>query len=189
MAKEEQRYGRNKSTAIDKSYIESGDYRRKFDKITDNPDVNRVIYNKAKEMLNHRSGTLFEDMYWIDGKTGEVVVSALNEIEELKIKPRPSIIKAINGHTNLIAFHTHPQSLPPSSTDFNNAFKYNYSHSIVLCHDGTIYGYSSQQPFSKSLLDLYIAQYTKNGLDEKEASIKALEKIAANYKIKFWEVK
>lgn len=73
MALEYQRYDRNKDTLVSKYYIESGEYRRKFDKISDNKEVSRVLYAKAKEMLNHRSGTKIEDMYWIDGKTGEAV--------------------------------------------------------------------------------------------------------------------
>ena len=49
-----QRYGRNKSTLVNSTYISSGEYRNKFDKITDNKDVNRALYIKAKEMLLHR---------------------------------------------------------------------------------------------------------------------------------------
>lgn len=60
---EYQRYGRNKETAINHTYINSGEYRSKFDRITENINVNRILYNKAKEMLNHRSGTKYEDMY------------------------------------------------------------------------------------------------------------------------------
>ena len=36
---ENQRYGRNKETIVNKTYIESGEYRRKFDNATDNPEV------------------------------------------------------------------------------------------------------------------------------------------------------
>lgn len=57
-----QRYGRNKDTLVNKTCIDSGEYRRKFDKLTENSEVNRVIYVKAKEMLIHRSGTSLEDM-------------------------------------------------------------------------------------------------------------------------------
>lgn len=46
-----QRYGRNKSTLVNSTYISSGEYRNKFDKITDKKDVNKSIYIKAKEML------------------------------------------------------------------------------------------------------------------------------------------
>ena len=60
-----QRYGRNKSTLVNSKYISSGEYRKKFDKITNNADLSRLLYSKAKEMLIHRSGTLYEDMYWM----------------------------------------------------------------------------------------------------------------------------
>ena len=77
--REDERYGRNKSTAINKTYIESGEYRKKFDKMTDNEEVNRVLYQKAKEMLYHRSGTNFEDMVWVDGNTGKIIFIKQNE--------------------------------------------------------------------------------------------------------------
>ena len=47
MALEYQRYGRNKETLVNKTYIESGEYRRKFDKISDNAEVNKALYNAA----------------------------------------------------------------------------------------------------------------------------------------------
>ena len=56
MALEEQRYGRNKDMLVNKSYIESGEYRRKFDKITNNLIVARRLYEVSKKMLVHRSG-------------------------------------------------------------------------------------------------------------------------------------
>lgn len=58
MTLENQRYGRNKAALVNKKYIESGDYRAKFDRITENPEINRILYAKAKEILLHRSGTL-----------------------------------------------------------------------------------------------------------------------------------
>ena len=79
MALEYQRYGRDKNTLVNKAYIDSGEYRNKFDKITDNKEVSRILYAKAKEMLKHRSGTMCEDMYWIDAKTGDIIASALDE--------------------------------------------------------------------------------------------------------------
>lgn len=82
---EYQRYGRNKNTLINHSYIESGEYRRKFDKLTDNSEVNKTLYNCAKAALNHRSGTEFEDMYWIDGDTGNVLYSITNSAEKRTI--------------------------------------------------------------------------------------------------------
>ena len=190
---EYQRYGRNKNTVVNRTYINSGEYRRKFDKITHNDDINRILYSKAKEMLFHRSGTLYEDMYWIDGDTGEIVAKALDEEEEEKIEYTPSISKAINGRDNLITMHTHPNSMPPSMADFNSCFKHSYGQSLVLCHDGIVYSYTSNQKVPEKLYDIYIKKFGINGNTDKEtekdAQLKTLLQISRNYSINFKEVK
>ncbi|MBP3593489.1 MAG: hypothetical protein J6J44_03095 [Lachnospiraceae bacterium] len=134
-----QRYGRNKSTLVNGTYISSGEYRNKFDKITDNKDVNRIIYSKAKEMLLHRSGTLYEDMYWLDADTGKIIAKEIDSSEEEQILYSESISKAIKGGNKIIAVHTHPCSMPPSIADFNSAKDHNYMLGVVLCHDGKIF--------------------------------------------------
>ena len=81
VAQEEQRYGRNKNTLVNKTYIEGGEYRRKFDNATDNQSVNKSLYDCAKKALKHRSGTLYEDMYWVDGTTGEAVAKEITSVK------------------------------------------------------------------------------------------------------------
>ena len=53
-------------------YNESGAFRRKFDSLTDDHKLARLLYEISKEMLFHRSGTRIEDMYsdtyWKDMK-------------------------------------------------------------------------------------------------------------------------
>lgn len=41
VALEYQRYGRNKTTLVNKTYIDGGEYRRKFDSVSDNAEVNK----------------------------------------------------------------------------------------------------------------------------------------------------
>ena len=189
---EYQRYGRNKDTVINHTYINGGEYRRKFDKITDNKDVNRVLYQKAKEMLVHRSGTLYEDMYWIDADTGKVVASALNEKEKSKIiysdKLKKTLKKALNDKTDVIAMHTHPQSMPPSIADFNSSSMNDYLINLVICHDGKIFRYASEETVSEKLYNMYISEFVDSGCTEYEAQIRTLEKLSKSYKINFKEV-
>lgn len=189
MSLEYQRYGRNKQTVINHTYIDSSEYRHKFDHITDNDDVNRIIYAKAKEMLKHRSGTKIEDMYWIDGNTGDIVASILNEQQEEQIIYTSSVLKAILGKKNLIAIHTHPNSMPPSIADFNSAFQNGYAISLVFCHDGKIFQYVSNKPLSTYIYERYIDEFKESGLQEFEAQLRALDKLKQNYDIDFWEVK
>lgn len=188
VALENQRYGRNKSTVVNKTYIESGEYRRKFDKITNSTDANRTIYTKAKEMLKHRSGTLFEDMYWIDGASGEIIASALNETTESAIAYSESIKKAIKGKENIIAIHTHPHSMPPSVADFNSACFNNYAVGVIACHDGKVFCYVANTEISDKVCAMYAERFLNQGYTEFEAQIKALEKLKESGAIDFWEV-
>lgn len=190
MSLEYQRYGRDKSTLVNSTYINSGEYRNKFDKITDNKAVSRTLYAKAKEMLEHRSGTRIEDMYWIDGQTGEVVASVTDQPEtvvERVIYPE-SVKKAIRDRKNLIAMHTHPSSLPPSAADFNAARYHNYEVSLVICHNGKIFQYVTAQYLDVDLYDAYIKRYIKDGFSEYDAQLKALESLEKSFDIDFWEV-
>lgn len=185
---ENQRYGRNKQTVINNTYIESGEYRKKFDTLTENKDVNRVLYDKAKEMLKHRSGTLLEDMYWIDGDTGDVIASVLDETIEEGIRYRKSLIQKFQKYKNVIAMHTHPGSLPPSIADFNVMNQNGYFLGLVLCHNGKVFSYRAGEIVNEALYNLYIAKFKKMGYTEYKSQVEALREIAKNYDIDWNEV-
>ena len=192
VALEYQRYGRNKSTLVNKTYIDSGEYRRKFDKETDNPAVNKALYDSAKKALKHRSGTELEDMYWLDSESGEILLAVTDSTDESSIKYTDSIKKkikqALNNSKIIVAMHTHPKSMPPSIDDFNSCFSHGYMEGFVACHDGKIFRYSAGERVSSSLYELYIQNFLDDGMSEYDAQIKALEKIKVNYDISFEEV-
>ena len=188
VALENQRYGRNKVTLVNKTYIESGEYKRKYDNISENKAVNKTLYDCAKAALKHRSGTKFEDMYWIDGNTGEIIASALNEKETSGVAKSKRRNKILARYGNVYAIPSHPASMPPSATDFNCFFEQGYSKAFVACHDGTLYSYTSEQEVSIELYNLYVSKFASNGYSEKEAQLKALAKLKENHKIDFWEV-
>lgn len=185
---EYQRYGRNKETIINKKYIESGVYRSKFDCITDNKKVNRVLYRKAKEMLFHRSGTVLEDMYWIDFNTGNVVLCAKEEKEPGKIVYSEKMKRIIEKKYDLITLHTHPNSMPPSIADFNSAYRHRYIMNLVICHNGKIFSYNASEKISEKLYALYIKENILGGFSEYEAQLNTLNKLKLSYNITFWEV-
>lgn len=183
-----QRYGRNKATVVNKTYINSGEYRRKFDKITDNPEINRSLYGLAKRMLFHRSGTLFEDMCWVDGDNGRLVALAKEERLEERIAYPESLKKLIAGRQSLITMHTHPHSMPPSASDFNSMFKHDYRIALVLCHNGIVFQYMAAEAVNERLYSMYIQRFMADGISEYEAQLRALERLRDTYAIEFWEV-
>lgn len=186
---EYQRYGRNKETLINKSYIESGEYKRKFDNATDNPELNKSLYDAAKTALKHRSGTELEDMYWFDGKTGKLIACETDSTDNRCVRYSASTKQAVNSRSDIVALHTHPSSMPPSIEDFNSCCSNSYKVGFVACHNGKVFGYSSEQKISPKLYELRIGEYLQRGLSEFDAQMKTLEDLKLNHKIDFWEVK
>lgn len=185
---EEQRYGRNKNTTINHGYINSGEYRNKFDLISGNLELNRLIYQLSKRMLKHRSGTLYEDMYWIDLDTLKVVAKETDANIEEEIKYSNRTPKAVKAYDNLITIHSHPNSFPPSIADINSNFNNGYVTGIIICHDGTIYLYRANEIVSEKYYQLTVAEYQNQGYNDNEAQKLALEEMRTKFDIEFKEV-
>lgn len=185
---ERQRYGRNKDTIINHAYINNGEYRSKFDKISDSKELNRLVYQLAKKMLFHRSGTLLEDMYWVDIDEKKIVASEVNQTALCQIRYSKATKKAIRRSKELLAIHTHPYSMPPSIRDFNSNLKNGYKISLVCCHDGKLYMYQSMRYVSEFLYKGTVAKYKKMGYDDFEAQICALKEYEQKGDIIFKEV-
>ena len=188
---ENQRYGRNKDTIVNKTYIESGEYKRKFDSINENIDVKKTLYAKSKEMLKHRSGTTFEDMYWLDSANGQIVAKEIDCQKERFVDYSATTRKTVDSYRNrtLVAIHSHPSSMPPSVSDFNSCFQNKYKCGYIACHNGKVYAYTANEEISEKLYSMYVENFLKSGLSEYEAQISTIHKLMNNYQIDFWEVK
>ena len=185
---EKQRYGRNKTTVVNHSYINSGEYRSKFNNILNNQELNRTVYKIAKKMLSHRSCTLLEDMYWIDIDSGEIIASETNQKVEKQIKYSKATLRKIRKYENILVIHTHPNSMPPSVKDFNSAYKNGYQICLVCCHDGKVFLYNSETTIFEFFYKGTVAKYKKLGYDEYEAQIMALGEYEAKESISLKEV-
>lgn len=185
---EGQRYGRNKDIAINHTYINSGSYRRKFDFISNSPDLNRLIFQLSKKMLEHRSGTKFEDMYWIDAAHRRVIAKETESCSEEQIVYSNSIRSKISKYENLITLHSHPNSYPPSINDLNSNFINHYGLGIVACHDGKIFKYASNQEIREDYYKMVVEKYLKKGYNEYEAQIEALKELVTKFDIMVKEV-
>ena len=185
---EGQRYGRNKDTVINHTYINSGRYRRKFDFISDSSELNRLIFQLSKKMLEHRSGTKFEDMYWIDVAHRRVIAKETESCSEEQIVYSNSIRSKISKYDNLITLHSHPNSYPPSINDLNSNFINHYGLGIVACHDGKIFKYASNQEIREDYYKMVVEKYLKKGYNEYEAQVEALKELVTKFDIMVKEV-
>ena len=187
-AKEEQRYGRNKNTVTNRTYINSGEYRKKFDKISDNKKLNKLLYKLAKAMLEHRSGTLYEDMYWIDAETVTVVAKETECDVESEVIYSETTLSKVRKKQCLLTIHTHPSSSPPSYADLLSNYVHGYSLGIVCGHNGKIYVYTASEAFSEERYNSIIGKAFRRCKDEEIATMLAMEELQRQFKVIVKEV-
>jgi proteasome lid subunit RPN8/RPN11 len=190
--------GLDKNALIKTEIIDGSNYRRKFDFATDNPAVNKTLYECAKEILYDRSGTHYESMRWIDGETGKVLfkVDYMGKSKNLmgekyegcvlyndkKLKMR------LAGHDNIITLHNHPNSTAPSTGDLNSAVYRNYSAGFVVTHDGRLYKYIAKEKINVSTYDMTVSRYLNDGHNLNSAQILAFIDYARDKNISVKEV-
>ena len=182
------RYGEDAINA-DMVYINSDNFARKFNNITDNEIVNKTLLECSRKAIEHRNGTLYEDMYLIDGRTGKILAKQLDTKSEQGIsysdEMNNAIAKANFENIPIVAFHSHPEGYPPSVDDFNSAYVHNYSLGVVVGHNGQIYSYEKPnqkiENTNKIQNDISFAYQSGFDVDRAYSEIFAFENI--KYKI------
>ncbi|MBD5128872.1 MAG: hypothetical protein HDT43_02955 [Ruminococcaceae bacterium] len=191
-AEREQEYGipyGDDSIYADMKYINSNEFANKFKSITQNKAVNETLLKCARNAITHRNGTLYEDMYIINGNTGEIMASQLNTPFEQSINHneeiKTALIEAKADNIPVIALHTHPEGFPPSVDDFNSAFKFDYSLGIVVGHNGQVYSYHRGEEYidDPDVVQLDIAMAYKRGVDVDRAHKEVYDEYGLEYEI------
>lgn len=173
----------------DMEYINSNEFAKKFKNITENKVVNETLLQCARKAIEHRNGTLYEDMYLINGYTGEIIAQRLDMTAKQGISHNDEIDNAIlNAHENnvpIIAFHSHPEGFPPSIDDYNAAYDYGYTLAVVAGHNGQVYIYSNEVGSFDNVEDIqiHIKSAYEGGYDVDRAYLEAYDEIGITYRI------
>ena len=130
-------------TVIRSDIVNSNEFRKKIDILQEHIKVRRSIWQNAKDMLNHRTGTKYEDLAFINSKTGKSIINKSFDKERHASPNRKMIdmLRKTEPYT-IIAVHNHPGSSVPSLADLLVCGKRKYKYGIVVCHDGKIYKYA-----------------------------------------------
>lgn len=164
----EKRSKRDQAYSVDWKIVNSAEYRKKFSMLFEDEIIADRVYKKSIDILKHRDGTDFEDMYLIDPETKKVVASQ-TKTETIPVKYESDrhqhviynqeMMRAIKKSKSkkLITIHNHPESYPPSGSDFSSAFRNGYGYGIIACHNGDVYGYKvGKRQFSGHHFDLAV---------------------------------
>ena len=154
-------------TVVNKKMLKSSQYRRKFENVSEDTKLNRTTWKVSQRMLEHRSGSRYEDLAFIDSISGSIVNESYDA--ESKAKPSKAMLKMLKDadHGTIIAIHNHPGSSVPSIPDLRTCIQRGYKKGIIACHDGKVYIYSVNpekynEPITMAALDrLERKGYTK----------------------------
>lgn len=163
----------NKNTVINRKEIASAEYRKRYNALPEKTKIQRRVASSAKKMLRHRSGTEYEDLAFIDSKTGIVMTRENYNVKKQVIPSRAmkNMVKEADDYT-IIAVHNHPTSSVPSLSDLMSARDKKYKYGIVSGHDGSIYKYSVEADLNEVTADgaLDLLERVKYIGDEDERS-------------------
>lgn len=172
------------NTVVKKSLLKSSAYRKKFNQVSDSKKVNRIAWNISRDILEHRSGTKFEDLAFINVVSEEYAVNMDYDVEsKAKMNKLMKKLLADSEAGTIIAIHNHPGSSVPSIPDLRACIQRGYKKGIAVCHDGKVYIYSVDvekynEPIASSALDwLEIEGYTeevKKTLNDAGVSLEVL---------------
>lgn len=184
---------REGSNGVNLEYIHSKEYEQKFHKVSDDRELNEIIYKKALELLRENNNTDTEGMYIISTRTKKVILHEKGEVNSLCVqlnKRKLAVLRKSNSP--IVGMHNHPTNLLPNGSDFVAAGYRGYQYGIVVTHDGRIYKYSvGNKTFLPSLLDNRIDKYCSReyNLTIREAYEKALNEFRKEYGISWQEIK
>lgn len=177
------------SPVTDLKYVNSPEYRQKFNSISDNSNLNSAIYRYCKAAVTHQSGGYYENITILKSD-GTLVGQSSGKIQyetfysdDLKGKI------AQEPEYTLVSIHNHGTNLPPSGADFVSAGNKRYAMGVVCCHNGEVYLYDVRNatPFLPQLLDKFIdnlvsTEYTGHRI---EAHEKAMDRLSMDYGVKW----
>lgn len=145
----------NRETTINIEVIDSKEYQNTFGKLGENGRVTKELWRAAKQMLKHRSGTLYEDLSYTNSATGKTLIRFDYNVEK-EVVPTKRMVGMLQSAKNktIIAMHNHPQNITPSRKDITSARDYKYG--LILCHNGSIYKYTVDKNVNIEQADFFL---------------------------------
>ncbi len=179
-------------------YVRSDEYLNKLRRHPMTNNISETVARVARQMLQHRNGTSFEDYYLLDVETGKVVAVS-NKARKVKgVVYNDQVRNAFKSSSEkgLVSIHNHPSGYPPSLSDLaslqqrskNNSVKYG----LTAGHDGSVYWYlRPNKRIPKEANRTYEAQidkFRKMGYSEVVAQEKSLEMFSELFDFKFGRI-
>lgn len=176
--------GKDIGSKVNWDIVNSDEYKEKFKGISKSVNVDNEIYNISKRILKHRDGSIFEDLYIVDLKTGKTITYTTQDTEK-GVKRTIKLEKILNrNNKDYVIIHNHPHSGNFSDSDLNTLFNSNSISKIIAAgHDGTLYTMNSKnlEINIANELNVYYTKIKKQGYSSVTAEEMAFNIISDKY--------
>lgn len=189
--KEQERMKSSFDYAVPKNLTKTREFRRKFDSMDSDKSIQREYYQTARSMLQHRSGTNGEDLYFYNTRLKKWYKST-SGVEAGTPAYTEEILHGLQESQkgDIVSFHNHPLGMPPSAADLNAALRNGYQKGYTIGHNGVIFEYTAPKyPIDESIYNSRISKYKSLGQTEFDAQHNALIDLSELYGFSIKEVK
>lgn len=140
--------------AVVSPFVKTSDYRNLFNNLNEPVATQRAACKSARDMLEHRSGTKYEDLTFIDTVTGKQMTRNDYDVAGQVLPSRAMRTMVTSGEPyTVIAIHNHPGSSVPSIADINTAYKHKYKYGVVACHNGIVMRYEITGEYNETIVN------------------------------------
>ena len=158
--------------SVEREYVNSKEYHDKFEKLPVNRDVQQKIYVQAGRLLEFVDGQEEERMLAVNARTGDFIADNFNREGSIKGTGfNDDEVKELDKcKDGIILIHNHSLNGRPSAQDMVTYLnEERVKVSIILCHDGTVYGIYGVCPEFPNIYDDYFEQ-AKQKTDDLDAA-------------------
>ncbi|WP_303815340.1 minor capsid protein [Selenomonas ruminantium] len=145
--------GQRNNYTVKFDLVNSKVYHDKFEGLTGRKVVDEAIYKQAAAMLEHRSGSPYEDIAMLDARTGEILAENATASGDMKFRSGLTEKQSKSLHDKGKKFeiiHNHPNSSIPSSNDIRWLYKRELAMaSTIVGHDGIVYRMEKLKPYAE----------------------------------------
>lgn len=166
--------------SVERAYVNSKEYHDKFEHLPTNHDVQQRIYVEAGRLLDFVDGQEEERMLAINARTGELLVDNFERKGSIKgtgfNADEAKILDECKD--GIILLHNHSLNGRPSAQDMLTYLsEERVKISLVLCHDGTVYGIYGVDSKFPEIYEEYLEREKTNTDDIDEAKRLATTRI------------
>lgn len=149
-------------SAVINPLVKNSGYRNIYNNLDESVEIQRTACERSRAMLEHRNGTKYEDLTYINSVTGKHLTRTDYDVENEVIPSKRMMAMVRNSDPyTIIAIHNHSGNAVPSIVDIETAAKQKYKYGLIACHNGNVMKYEVTGEINSLNVDILLDKANK----------------------------